>query len=103
MTENSCNPCTLAGSGLTMDRAFRNAVEMLDIDLPQAVRMVGATPARVLGLQDRKGEIAEGYDADLVLLNRNLEVEQTWVGGKRVWKRAGGRGSRGSAIEGGKT
>ncbi len=85
MTENSCNPCTLAGSGLTMDTAFRNALKMLDIDLPQAIRMVSANPARVLGLENRKGKIAEGYDADLVLLSKDLEVEQTWVAGKNVF------------------
>lgn len=84
MTENSRNPGGLAGSGLTMDVAFRNAITMLEIDIPQAIRMVSANPARVLGLENRKGKIAEGYDADLVLLNRDLEVEQTWVGGKKV-------------------
>ncbi|MEN8254486.1 MAG: N-acetylglucosamine-6-phosphate deacetylase [Verrucomicrobiota bacterium] len=97
MTENSRFPCGLAGSGLTMDRVVRNAVEMLGVDLPQAIRMVSGNPAKVLGLQDQKGKIAEGYDADLVLLNRDLEVEQTWVGGKSVWE------GRGSGVEGKKT
>ena len=82
MTENSRFPCGLAGSGLTIDRVVRNAVEMLGIKLPQAIRMVSANPARVLGLELRKGTIAEGYDADLVLLNRDLEVEQTFVAGE---------------------
>lgn len=97
MTENSRFPCGLAGSGLTMDRVVRNAVEMLGIELPQAIRMVSANPAKVLGLQDRKGKIEEGYDADLVLLTRDLEVEQTFVAGERVWE------GRGSGIEGKKT
>ena len=45
--------------------------------------MASANPARVLGLQDRKGEIREGLAADLVLLDENLRVVQTWVGGVR--------------------
>lgn len=85
MTENSRFPCGLAGSGLTMDRVVRNAVQMLGVELPQAVRMVSANPARVLGLEHRKGQIAEGFDADLVLLDKDLEVQQTWVAGKRVF------------------
>ncbi len=85
MTENSRFPCGLAGSGLTMDRVMRNAVERLGVELAQAVRMVSANPAKVLGLENRKGQIAEGFDADLVLLNQNLEVEQTWVAGKTVF------------------
>lgn len=85
MTENSRFPCGLAGSGLTMDRVVRNAVEMLGIELSQAIRMVSANPARVLGLENRKGRIAEGYDADLVLLDKDLRVQQTWVGGKKVF------------------
>ena len=87
MTENGRFPCGLAGSGLTMDRVVRNAVKMLGVELPQAIRMVSANPAKVLGLESCKGKIAEGFDADLVLLDQELQVQQTWVGGKRVWER----------------
>ena len=81
LTEKSRFPGALAGSGLTMDAAVRNAVRLLGVDLPQAVRMASANPARVLGLQDRKGEIREGLDADLVLLDDSLNAARTWVGG----------------------
>ena len=83
LTETSHFPGALAGSGLTLDRAVRNAIEMLDIDLPQAVRMASANPAQVLGLHDRKGQVAQGFDADLVLLDRELQVQQTWIAGAR--------------------
>ncbi len=76
----------LAGSGLTLDRAVRNALEFLPIQLPQALRLVGENPARVLGLHDRKGRIQPGYDADLVLLDRDLRVRKTWVAGKCVYE-----------------
>ena len=82
MTENSRAPGGLSGSGLTMDLAVRNAVTMLSVGLPQAVRMASLNPAAVLGLDDRKGRIAEGFDADLVLLDENLNVVRTWVGGE---------------------
>jgi N-acetylglucosamine-6-phosphate deacetylase len=72
----------LAGSGLTLDRALRNAVEMLGVDLVQGVKMVSANPARVLGLDRQKGTIAGGYDADMVLLDKDLNVQKSWIEGK---------------------
>jgi len=82
--KNSRLPGALAGSGLTMDRAVRNAVEMLGLDVPQAVRMASTSPAHVLGLGQRKGRVEEGFDADLVLLDEGLHVLRTWVGGRCV-------------------
>ncbi len=72
----------LAGSGLTMERSVRNAVSMLGVSIEDAVRMASANPARVLGLQEIKGRIAEGCDADLVLMDGDLNVLRTWVGGR---------------------
>jgi len=88
MTEDSHCPGGLAGSGLTMDSTVRNAVAMLDIELPQAIRMASANPAQVLGLENQKGQIEAGFDADLVVLNDALEVEQTWIGGDCVYESA---------------
>ena len=85
LTEDSPRSGCLAGSGLTMDLAVRNAIELLGVDLPQAVRMAGANPAEVLGLGGCKGQIKEGFDADLVLLDESLKVRQTWVGGECVF------------------
>ncbi len=72
----------LSGSGLTLDRALRNAIEMLGVDLPQAAAMVSYNPAKVLGLSDSKGLVKKGYDADLVMLGKDLTVEKCWVGGQ---------------------
>ena len=71
----------LACSGLTMDRAVRNAVSMVGVDVVQAIRMGSGNPARVLGLEGRKGSITEGLDADIVLLDEELTVQSTIVGG----------------------
>jgi N-acetylglucosamine-6-phosphate deacetylase len=70
-----------------MDRAVRNAMKWLDVDLCQAVRMASANPVRVLGRENRIGRIQEGLDADLVLLDRELKVLRTWVGGQCVYRR----------------
>ena len=87
MTETSSHPGGLAGSGLTMDLAVRNAVRLCDIDLPLAVRMASGNPAKVLSINDHKGEIKVGFDADMVLLNKDLKIERTIIAGKCCYKK----------------
>jgi len=86
LTENSHKPGVLAGSGLTMDRAVRNVLSVLGADLPLAVRMASSNPARVLGLDKVKGQIEQGYDADMVLLDDSLEVTETWINGQSCFR-----------------
>ena len=71
----------LAGSTLTMAEAVRNAVWMLGVTVEDAVTLATANPARLLGIADRKGAIAAGSDADLVVLGNELDVRGTMVGG----------------------
>ena len=71
----------LAGSDLDMAAAVRNAVERLDLDLAAAVDMASASPAAFLGQANQRGAIAPGYLADLVLLNDDFSVAQTWISG----------------------
>lgn len=75
---------TLASSTVTMNEALRNTVQ-LGVPLVDAVRMASTTPADLLGLMS-KGRIAEGADADLVLLNDNFEVLWTMVEGRMVYR-----------------
>jgi N-acetylglucosamine-6-phosphate deacetylase len=82
VTEGGPLPGALAGSGLTLDLALRNAVEWLGLGVPAAVALLSANPARVLGLDGRKGYIAEGFDGDLVRLGPDLRVRQCWIGGR---------------------
>ncbi len=63
----------LAGSMLTLDRALRNVVA-LGVPLGDAVRMLTLNPARLLGLERTKGMLAPGADADVVLLDTDLNV-----------------------------
>lgn len=73
---------TLAGSDLDMASAVRNAVSMLGLDLAEASRMASRYPAEFLGLGDELGRIAEGYRANLVLLDEQLQVRQCWIDGR---------------------
>lgn len=78
---------TLAGSGLTLDVALRNAVKLLGLDLVAASKLLSYNPAKVLHLEKQKGLLAAGYDADFVVLDGNLEVQSTWVSGKEFYKK----------------
>ena len=76
---------TIAGSTATMDQLFRRVAEPgSDAALAAAVQMTAATPARALGL-DGVGHLRPGYDANLVVLDRDLQVTAVMVhGGWRV-------------------
>jgi N-acetylglucosamine-6-phosphate deacetylase len=71
----------LAGSALTLDRALRNIVA-LGVPIDEAVRMLTLYPARLLGLDSRKGVIAAGADADLVFLDSQLQISKVVTRGR---------------------
>ncbi|MBM4167706.1 MAG: N-acetylglucosamine-6-phosphate deacetylase [Ignavibacteria bacterium] len=73
---------TLAGSTLTMEEAVKIMVREVEVPLTDAVRMASLNGAKVLGLEHRKGILAVGKDADLVLLNKDFEVQMTLYEGK---------------------
>jgi N-acetylglucosamine-6-phosphate deacetylase len=75
---------TVAGSVLTMDRAFRLLVENVGVALPDAAVLCSATAARELGLRDR-GVLEAGAAADLVVLDSRLSVVETYVAGQLVY------------------
>lgn len=70
----------LAGSTLTLDRALRNIV-ILGVPLPDAVRMLTLNPASLLGIEFKKGSLRVGADADILLLDENLQVVSVWARG----------------------
>jgi N-acetylglucosamine-6-phosphate deacetylase len=76
---------TLAGSVLTMERAVRNMVDLAGVSWSDAIRMATLTPASVAGVANRKGALAIGYDADIVVLDEHGTVEQTWRAGRLVY------------------
>lgn len=76
---------TLAGSILSMDQAVRNMVEFTGCTPGQAIWMASAVPAAVLGLT-RKGRLAAGYDADIVIFDPQLRLQQTFIAGVSVYQ-----------------
>ena len=64
-----------------MARALRNAVASLEVDLATASAMASGNPARFMGIDDSFGKIAPGARADFVVLDQDLEVSSTWIGG----------------------
>ncbi len=78
---------TVAGSTLTMDRAFRNIVTMFGMSITEAAMMCSTTPARAMGLT-RFGVIAEENFADLVVLDRAFRVRRTLIAGETAYERA---------------
>ncbi len=77
----------LAGSTANMIRLVRNMVEIVGVPLHEAVRMATLNPACALGIEARKGCISAGSDADLAVLSCELDVMQTYVGGRCVFSR----------------
>ncbi|WP_436357748.1 N-acetylglucosamine-6-phosphate deacetylase [Brevundimonas sp. CEF1] len=71
----------LAGSDLDMAAAVRNTRDLLGLDLATAVMMASAAPAAFLGLERQRGQIAPGYAADLLILNNDLAVVESWIDG----------------------
>lgn len=70
------------GSVATTERLVRN-MRSIGVSWNDAVRMVSETPARVAGIPN-KGRIAVGYDADLLLLDENVEIQGVWLKGDSV-------------------
>jgi N-acetylglucosamine-6-phosphate deacetylase len=70
----------LAGSTLTLDRALQNIVK-LGTPLAHALQMLTLNPATMLGIEFKKGTLRAGADADIVLLDEELNVTQTWTQG----------------------
>lgn len=78
---------SFAGSVATTDRLVRNMINMADVSLLDAVRMMSSTPARIMNVADRKGSLIEGKDADIVLFDENINIQTTIIKGKVVYNR----------------
>ncbi|MFB7779529.1 N-acetylglucosamine-6-phosphate deacetylase [Streptomyces bauhiniae] len=66
---------SIAGSTLTLDRAFRRAVTVDGLPVADVVRALSANPAQLLGMADRVGSLEPGKDADLVLLDGDFALK----------------------------
>ncbi len=66
---------SIAGSTLTLDRAFKRAVTIDRLPVEDVVRALSANPARLLGMDDRIGSLEPGKDADLVVLDADFDLK----------------------------
>lgn len=75
---------SFAGSVATADRLIRSMVFAADVPLLDAIKMITSTPARILGVSNRKGSLVAGKDADIVIFDDNINIEMTIIAGKIV-------------------
>ena len=78
---------TLAGSTLTLNMAVKNMVETANAKVTEAVRMASLNGAKVINTDHKKGILAVGKDADIVVLNNDYEVETTILGGRIAYQK----------------
>ena len=74
-----------AGSVATTDRLVRNMIVMAGVPLWEAVQMATATPANIMKIGHKKGELAVGKDADVVIFDEAINVDMTIINGKIVF------------------
>ncbi|MDR1402094.1 MAG: N-acetylglucosamine-6-phosphate deacetylase [Tannerellaceae bacterium] len=75
-----------AGSIATADRLVKTMMEA-GVSLPDAVRMITLNPARILGIEDKKGALAPGMDADLVVFDKQITIQHTLVKGRIIYSK----------------
>ena len=76
-----------AGSVATADRLVQTMITLADVPLIDAVKMMTATPAKIIGVDRIKGSLAPGKDADIVMFDDNVHIEMTMIKGKIVYKK----------------
>lgn len=74
-----------AGSVATTDRLVRTMINLAEVPLTDAVRMMTATPASVMNISDRKGSLIPGKDADIVIFDKDIQVQKTISKGKIIY------------------
>ena len=77
---------TLYGTALTLNRALKKTIEFLGLSLPEAVRLVTLNPAKVLDIDRRKGSLAVGKDADIVIFDKAFNIKLTMAEGRIVYR-----------------
>lgn len=78
---------TLAGADIDMAASIRLLVNDVGVDLDEALRMASGYPAQALGIADEKSALSTGHAADFAVLDDELTVASTWIGGRQVFAR----------------
>ncbi len=77
---------SFAGSVATTNRLVRTMITMAGVSLVDTIQMITETPARIMGIQDRKGSLQVGKDADILIFNDEISVQMTMVKGRIVYQ-----------------
>ncbi|MNJ95498.1 N-acetylglucosamine-6-phosphate deacetylase [compost metagenome] len=78
---------SFAGSVATTDRLVRTMVQMADVPLVEAVRMMSRTPATIMGVENTKGTLTVGKDADVLIFDENINIKTTIINGKVIYQK----------------
>jgi N-acetylglucosamine-6-phosphate deacetylase len=76
---------SFAGSVATANRLVRIMHKLGEVSMVDAIYMAATTPARIMGVDSRKGSLEPGKDADIVIFDDNVEVSTTMIKGKIVY------------------
>ncbi len=78
---------SFAGSVATADRLVRTMISVAGVPLPEAIKMITATPARIMGESDKMGELVVGKNADIIIFDQNISIEMTMINGRVVYRK----------------
>jgi N-acetylglucosamine-6-phosphate deacetylase len=78
---------SFAGSVATANRLIKTMVSVADVSLPEAVKMMSGTPARILNVSGKKGSLTAGKDADVVIFDPDINILMTIIKGRIVFER----------------
>jgi len=76
-----------AGSVATADRLVRNMINLAGVSLFNSVKMMSQTPAGIMGINGKKGSLAPGKDADVIIFDDQINIEKTFVRGNMVFSK----------------
>jgi N-acetylglucosamine-6-phosphate deacetylase len=83
LPDRSC----FAGSVATSDRLVRTMINVAKVPLSETIQMITRTPAAIIGVEDKKGSLASGQDADVVIFDDNITIQKTIIKGNVVYDR----------------
>jgi N-acetylglucosamine-6-phosphate deacetylase len=78
---------SFAGSVATADRLVHNMISLAGVPLHEAVKMMSATPAAIMGIGNKKGSLSPGKDADILIFDEEINIDATIINGKTVYKK----------------
>lgn len=80
-----CDRSSFAGSVATADRLIRTMIQLADVPLLEAIKMMTITPARIMKVDNKKGSLQKDKDADLIIFNEHIQIQKTFVQGRLIY------------------